>query len=83
MLCIDIFLNLIYYSEYIIDCFCIPLTHINNLKEKKTSEQENRVVQILSNVFPHVQPLWVKLSNGFFDPVHQIRFQFVQIDPKL
>ena len=80
--CVCVLLSLIYYSKYIIHCFCTPIMHYNNLEEK-TNEQENRVVQILSNVFSHVQPLWIKLSNGFFDPVHQISFQFVQVDPQL
>lgn len=33
--------------------------------------------------FPHAQPLSVKRSHRFFDPVPQIIFQFVQVDLQL
>jgi hypothetical protein len=46
---IDIFPSLVYYCKYIINCFWFPIMHYYDLKEK-TIEQENKVVQILSNI---------------------------------
>ena len=56
MLYIDIFLSLIYYSEYVIDCFCIPLTHNNNLEEKKQVSKKTELYKYCQMSFPMSSP---------------------------
>lgn len=75
--CWALFTNLNVY----IHCFCIPIMHYKNLKVKTSEKTE--LYKRCQMSFPHVQPLWVKQSNGFFDPVHQISFQFVRVDLQL